>query len=384
MSFWDPPPPPKTKLGVYRTLSPLAGVHVSPLQLGAMSIGDKWGAMGMGEMDKASSFKLLDAYFDNGGNFIDTANNYQDETSERFVGEWAERRAIRDQLVIATKYTTNFKARQDAYAQKVNFTGNNVKSMHISVEASLKKLRTSYIDILYVHWWDWDTSVEEVMNGLHNLVTQGKVLYLGVSDTPAWVVAQANQYARDHGKTPFVIYQGAWNVLERSFEREIIPMARALGLALAPWNVLASGKFRTDAEEEQRRATGEKGRTLLDPEWERNESEKKMSHALEKVAAEVGTESITAVAIAYVLAKVPYCFPIIGGRKIAHLMSNIEALDLTLSPEQLEFLEGVVPFDAGFPTSIIGDGTKGTSPGLNTAAHFAKVPLPEAVCPAKK
>ncbi|KAJ7983118.1 NADP-dependent oxidoreductase domain-containing protein [Mycena polygramma] len=383
MSFWAPPPPPKTKLGVYRTLSPLAGVHVSPLQLGAMSIGDKWGSIGMGEMDKESSFKLLDAYFDNGGNFIDTANNYQDETSEKFVGEWAEKRDIRDQLVIATKYTTNFKARQDAYAQKVNFTGNNVKSMHISVEASLKKLRTSYIDILYVHWWDWDTSVEEVMNGLHNLVAQGKVLYLGVSDTPAWVVAQANQYARDHGKTPFVIYQGAWNVLERSFEREIIPMARAHGLALAPWNVLAAGKFRTDAEEEQRRTTGEKGRALVNPEWERNENEKKMSHALEKVAAEVGTKSITAVAIAYVLAKVPYCFPIIGGRKVEHLMSNIEALDFTLSPEQMEFLEGVVPFDPGFPTSMIGDGTKGTSRLLNSAAHFAKVPIAEAVRPAK-
>ncbi|KAJ6506393.1 Aldo/keto reductase [Mycena vitilis] len=383
MSFWAPPPPPKTKLGVYRTLSPLAGVHVSPLQLGAMSIGDKWGSMGMGEMDKESSFKLLDAYFDNGGNFIDTANNYQDETSEKFVGEWAEKRDIRDQLVIATKYTTNFKARQDAYAQKVNFTGNNVKSMHISVEASLKKLRTSYIDILYVHWWDWDTSVEEVVNGLHNLVTQGKVLYLGVSDTPAWVVAQANQYARDQGKTPFVIYQGAWNVLERSFEREIIPMARAHGLALAPWNVLASGKFRTDAEEEQRRATGEKGRALVNPEWERNEKEKKMSHALEKVAAEVGTKSITAVAIAYVLAKVPYCFPIIGGRKVEHLMSNIEALDFMLSPEQMEFLEGVAPFDPGFPTSMIGDGTKGTSRLLGSAAHFAKVPIAEGVRPAK-
>ncbi|KAJ7661479.1 Aldo/keto reductase [Mycena polygramma] len=384
MSFWAPPPPPKTKLGVYRTLSPLAGVHVSPLQLGGMSIGDAWDAAGMGEMDKASSFKLLDAYFDNGGNFIDTANVYQDETSEKFIGEWAEQRGIRDQLVIATKYTSSLtKARQDPPAQKVNYVGNNVKSMHISVEASLKKLRTSYIDILYVHWWDWDTSVEEVMNGLHNLVTQGKVLYLGVSDTPAWVVAQANQYARDHGKTPFVIYQGAWNVLERSFEREIIPMARAHGLALAPWNVLASGKFRTDAEEEQRRATGEKGRTLSNPNWERNENEKKMSHALEKVAAEVGTKSITAVAIAYVLAKTPYCFPIVGGRKVEHLMSNIEALDISLSPEQIEFLEGVVPFDPGFPTSMIGDGAKGPSRLLSRAAHFVKVQLVEAIRPTK-
>ncbi|KAJ7775715.1 NADP-dependent oxidoreductase domain-containing protein [Mycena maculata] len=383
MSFWQGPGDPPTKLGVYRTLSPLAGIHVSPLQLGAMSIGDKWGKMGMGEMDKESSFKLLDAYFDNGGNFIDTANNYQDETSETFIGEWAEKRNIRDQLVIATKYTTNFKARNPAIDKKVTYVGNNIKSMHISVEASLKKLRTTYIDILYVHWWDWDTGVEEVMNGLHNLVVQGKVLYLGVSDTPAWIVAQANQYARDHGKSPFIIYQGAWNVMERSFEREIIPMARAHGLALAPWNVLAGGKFRTDAEEEQRRATGEKGRTVFNPQWERNENEKIMSRALEKVAGEVGTKSITAVAIAYVMQKTPYCFPIIGGRKIEHLMSNVEALDISLSHEQIAYLESVLPYDPGFPVSMIGDGTQ-TSRLMASAAVFEKKTLLEPIRPAKK
>jgi len=382
MSFWKPPPPPATKLGHYRQLSSLAGVHVSPLQLGAMSIGDKWGPLGMGEMDKEASFKLLDAYYDKGGNFIDTANNYQDESSESFVGEWAEKRGIRDQLVIATKYTTNYKARNPNVAQQVLYTGNNVKSMHISVEASLKKLRTTYIDILYMHWWDWDTSIEEVMNGLHNLVAQGKVLYLGVSDTPAWVVAQANQYAKDHGKTPFVIYQGLWNVLDRSFEREIIPMARAHGLALAPWNVVGGGKFRTDAEEEQRRATGEKGRTTFNPEWERNENEKKISRALEKVAGEVGTKSITAVAIAYVMQKVPFVFPIIGGRKIEHLESNIEALDISLSPEQIAYLESVVPFDPGFPVAMIGDGTKPNNL-LGAAGHFSKQPLLEPIRPTK-
>ncbi|KAJ7443187.1 NADP-dependent oxidoreductase domain-containing protein [Mycena galericulata] len=382
MSFWEPAPTPPTKLGVYRTLSPLAGIHVSPLQLGAMSIGDKWEPLGMGSMNKESSFKLLDAYFDNGGNFIDTANSYQDESSESFIGEWAEQRGIRDQLVIATKYTSNFKSRNPSVSKKVTYVGNNAKSMHISVEASLKKLRTTYIDILYVHWWDWDTGIEEVMNGFHNLVVQGKVLYLGVSDTPAWVVSQANQYARDHGKSPFVIYQGAWNVMERSFEREIIPMARAHGLALAPWNVLARGKLRTDAEEEQRRTTGEKGRTLTNPDWERNENEKKMSHALEKVANEVGTKSITAVAIAYVMQKVPYCFPIIGGRKIEHLLSNIEALDISLSAEQIEFLENVFPFDAGFPNVMIGDGSK-HSALIASAAAFEKQPALQAIRPAQ-
>ena len=251
------------------------------------------------------------------------------------------------------KYSTNYKRADQDLMTKVNYLGNSAKSLKVSVEASLKKLRTSYIDILYLHWWDWNTSIEEVMDHLHHLVAQGKVLYLGISDSPAWVVSAANQYAKDHGKTPFVIYQGAWNVMERSFEREIIPMARMLGLALAPWNVLGGGNFRTDAEEAKRLATGEKGRVTFRPDWLRNENEKKMSAALEKVAKEVGTEHITAVAIAYVMQKTPYVFPIIGGRKIEHLMANIEALKISLSAGQIEYIESVLPFDPGFPVNFI-------------------------------
>ncbi len=130
------------------------------------------------------------------------------------------------------------------------------------------------------------------MDNLHNLVVSGKVLYLGISDTPAWIVCLANQYAKDHGKTPFVIYQGLWNVLDRSFEREIIPMARAQGMALAPWGVLASGKLRSDEEEQKRKETGEGGRSFSGP-WERNEDEIKMSRALQKVATDVGAKSLT-------------------------------------------------------------------------------------------
>ncbi|PPQ78310.1 hypothetical protein CVT25_011681 [Psilocybe cyanescens] len=373
--FWQPTPPAKTGLGVYRVLSPNAGVRVSPIQLGAMSIGDKWDKLGMGSMDKESSFKLLDAYFDNGGNFIDTANNYQDESSEEFVGEWAEKRGIRDQLFIATKYTTNFKARNDSIEQKILYLGNNTKSMHLSVGASLKKLRTTYIDLLYVHWWDWDTSVEEVMRSLHTLVLQGKVLYLGVSDTPAWIVAKANQYAKDHALTPFIIYQGAWNIMQRSFEREIIPMARSEGLALAPWNVLAGGKIRTDEEEEKRRQTGENGRTILNDAWERTEKEKTVCKALEKVAGEVGAKHITAVAIAYLMQKTPYVFPIIGGRKVEHLLANAEALTISLSDEQIKYLESVVDFDPGFPASMIGDGSTITGFISSTAPTGARIRL---------
>ncbi|OAX42631.1 Aldo/keto reductase [Rhizopogon vinicolor AM-OR11-026] len=372
-TFWTPLPKPSSRLSRYRALSPNAGVHVSPLQLGAMSIGDKWEKFGMGSMDKASSFKLLDAFYEAGGNFIDTANNYQDQSSEEIIGEWAEQRGMRDQLVIATKYTTNYQRGNDSM-RHVTYTGNNLKSMHISVDASLKKLRTSYIDILYVHWWDWDTSVEEVMNGLHVLVQQGKVLYLGISDSPAWVVAKANQYARDHGKSPFVIYQGAWNIMSRAFERDIIPMARSEGLALAPWNL------RTDEEEERRRQTGEKGRTLSNPNWERNETEKAMSAALENVAKEVGAKHITAVAIAYLMQKTPYVFPIIGGRKVEQLEANLESLAITLTTEHMKYLESIVPFDPGFPHSMIGDGTD-YNYLMKSAAYLEKQPAVQPIVP---
>jgi len=383
MGLWDPPPPPPTLLGRHRPLSTLAGVHVSPICLGAMSIGDKWAEYGMGAMDKEGSFKLLDAFYEAGGNFIDTANNYQEESSEEFIGEWMEARGIRDQIVLATKYTTNFKISDKSVTQMSNYSGNNMKALHISVDASLKKLRTSYIDILYVHWWDWTCGVEEIMNGLNHLVAAGKVLYLGISDTPAWIVSRANMYARQTGKTPFSIYQGAWSILQRDFERDIIPMARSEGMALAPWNVLAAGKIRTDEEEQRRRETGEKGREIFRPGWERTPEEREVCLALEEVAKQVGTKNISAVAIAYVMQKTPYVFPIIGGRKVEHLMSNIEALSIALTPEQVAYLEGVRPFDIGFPMNFVGDGTK---PGFlrSSAGHFDMWPLPQAIRPTAK
>ncbi|KAF8978449.1 NADP-dependent oxidoreductase domain-containing protein [Cyathus striatus] len=381
--LFAPAAPPPSKLGRYRLLSPTAGVHVSPLQLGGASIGDKWGDVGIGACSKEDSFKLLDAYFDNGGNFIDTANLYQDEASELFIGEWAEKRGIRDQLFLATKYTSNYKGRDPSIQQKILFVGNSAKSLNMSLNASLKKLRTTYIDLFYVHLWDFVTSVEEVMRALHTVVLQGKVLYLGISDTPAWVVAKANQYARDHGLTPFSVYQGAWNILDRSFEREIIPMARDQGMALAPWNVLAGGNLRTDAEEERRRQTGEKGHTFRGPDWERSEVEKAGSRALEKVANEVGAKSISSVAIAYVMQKAPYVFPIIGGKKVEQLLANVEALDISLSAEQIRYLESVVPFEPGFPHYMTGNGTE-YSIYLTASGNIDRVSLPQPIHPVTK
>ncbi|KAH8825573.1 NADP-dependent oxidoreductase domain-containing protein [Flagelloscypha sp. PMI_526] len=372
--FFAPLPAPESPLAHWRLLSPNASIHVSPLQLGAMSIGDKWEQIGMGSMNKDSSFELLDAFFAAGGNFIDTANNYQDETSEKFVGEWMESRGIRDQIVVATKYTSAWKRRDPSIQQKVFYTGNSAKALHISVEASLKKLRTDYIDILYVHWWDYATTVREVMDSLHTLVTARKVLYLGISDAPAWVVSQCNEYALQTHKTPFVIYQGAWNVLSRDFERDIIPMARAHGMALAPWNVLAAGKFRSSKEEREREESGEGGRKFLG-DWRKGDSEKKVTDKLEEIAKEFGDDvDPTAVAIAYVMHKAPYVFPIIGGRKVAHLKSNIKALEIALTKEHIAALESLTPFNPGFPHFLIGNGSD-YSPTWKSTVYTAPKPV---------
>ena len=324
-----------------------------PLILGGMSIGDAWSGA-MGSMNKERAFELLDAFYEAGGNFIDTANNYQNEQSEAWIGEWMVSRKLRDQIVIATKFTTDYKKYEVGGGKSANYCGNHKRSLHVSVRGSLRKLQTDWIDILYVHWWDYMSSIEEVMDSLHILVQQGKVLYLGVSDTPAWVVSAANYYAQSHGKTPFSIYQGKWNLLNRDFEREIIPMARHFGMALAPWDVMGGGRFQSRKAMEERKKNGEGLRTFVGSP-DQTDAEKKISEALSKVAEEHGIESVTAIAIAYVRSKAKKVFPLVGGRKIEHLKQNIEALSIKLTPEQIEYLESIVPFDVGFPTNFIGD-----------------------------
>lgn len=374
--IWAPAPEPTTELGRYRVLSCTAGIRVSPLQLGAMSIGNAW-AETMGSMSKDESFKLLDAFVAAGGNFIDTANNYQDEQSEAWIGEWMAKRKNRDQLVISTKFTTDFRSHKLGKGNAPNHCGNHKRSLHMSVRDSLKKLQTDWIDILYLHWWDQTTSIEEVMDSLQILVEQGKVLYLGISDTPAWVVSAANSYARAHGKTPFSIYQGRWNVMLRDFEREIIPMARHFGMALAPWDVMGGGKFKTKEEIERRKAQGQGLRSMLNA--EQSGEEAAMSAALEKVANEHKIKSLTAVALAYVMAKAPNVFPLVGGRKVEHLKENIQALNIRLTAEQIEYLESQKPFDVGFPSNFIGPDPKVTGKAsfllaANASYSFVKSP----------
>lgn len=349
--LFAPAPEPATPLGRYRILSSTAGVRVSPLQLGGMSIGDAWNGF-MGSMDKEQSFKLLDAFVEAGGNFIDTANNYQNEQSEAWIGEWMAARNNRDQMVIATKFTTDYRSYALGKGKTPNSCGNHKRSMFLSVRDSLKKLQTDFIDILYLHWWDHTTSIEEIMDSLHILVEQGKVMYLGISDTPAWVVSAANAYARAHGKTPFSIYQGRWNVMRRDFERDILPMTRYYGMALAPWDVLGSGHFQTAKQLAEREKKGEGLRSMLGQ--GQSEEERQISEALATVAAEHGIESVTAIALAYVLCKAPNVFPLVGGRKVEHLKDNIQALSIRLTKKQIEFLEAARPFDEGFPNNFIG------------------------------
>lgn len=210
------------------------------------------------------------------------------------------------------------------------------------------------------------------MDSLHILVQQGKVLYLGISDTPAWIVAAANTYARENGKTQFSVYQGRWNIMARDFERDIIPMARHFGMALAPWDVVGGGKFQSKKQIEERKKQGEGLRSFMGP--DQTEQQVKVSAALEKVANEHGIESLTAVALAYVMQKTPNVFPIIGGRKVEHLKDNIQALSLKLSDEQIKYLENQTEFDVGFPGNFIGHDPKWTgqeSTLLNMAARMS-------------
>ncbi|KAL2256051.1 hypothetical protein VTK26DRAFT_2265 [Humicola hyalothermophila] len=341
-----PAPPPKSLLGRYRLLAPNASVRVSPLCLGAMNFGDAWASY-MGACDEKTTEEILDYFFEHGGNFIDTANNYQFEESEKRIGAWMKKRNNRDQMVIATKYTTNYQAVDGQPAKKdilVNFSGNGSKSLHVSVEDSLRKLQTDYIDLLYVHWWDFSASIPEVMHSLNHLVASGKVLYLGVSDTPAWVVSKANEYARCHGLRPFSVYQGRWSAARRDLEREIIPMCRAEGMAIAPWGALGGGAFKT---EEQRAAAAGQGRAVpATPE------EIAVSKALEAVAKRRGTH-VTSIAQAYVMSKANYVFPIVGCRTLEHLKGNIEALSIKLSDEDIREIEAAIPFDLGFPGNFL-------------------------------
>jgi len=223
------------------------------------------------------------------------------------------------------------------------------------------------------------------MQSLNHLVAQGKVLYLGISDTPAWVVAKANQYARDHNLRQFSVYQGKWSAADRDFERDIIPMVRDEGMSLAPWGALGQGQFLTEAD----RKTKEGGRQN-----KASDDALKVSAALEAISKRRGDVPLTSLALAYVMKKYPYVYPIVGGRKIDHLKGNIEALEVELSDEEIQEIDGATDFQVGFPMNFIfefGGGQKyktdmnGKNVGLlRAAANLDTVDYPKPIKPHKE
>ncbi|KIW01869.1 uncharacterized protein PV09_06718 [Verruconis gallopava] len=381
--MFAPKPKPKTALGYHRVLAPVAGVRVSPLCLGAMNFGENWKQY-MGECTKETAFEMMDYFFENGGNFIDTSNNYQGEESEEWIGEWMASRKNREQMVIATKYTTCYPNPTGPNPPKLtaNYQGQHAKSLKVSVEASLRKLQTDYIDLLYIHWWDFTTSIPEIMQSLNHLVAQGKVLYLGISDTPAWVVSKANQYARDHNLRQFSVYQGKWSAADRDFERDIIPMCRDEGMAIAPWGALGQGQFLTEADRKSKQGGRQNQAT---------ENHIKVSGALEAISKRRNNVPLTSLALAYVMHKYPWVYPIVGGRKIDHLKGNIEALRLELSKEEIEEIDNATDFKVGFPMDFLfefggaqkyrTDMTGSDVALLKSAANLDTVPWPAPIKP---
>jgi aryl-alcohol dehydrogenase-like predicted oxidoreductase len=325
----------------YRLLG-RSGLRVSPLALGTMTFGADWGW----GADDAEARRLFDAYVGSGGNFIDTANNYTDGTSERLVGEFASGR--RDQLVIATKYTC-WTRRGDP-----NSGGNHRKSMIRSVESSLRRLRTDYIDLLYLHLWDGTTPVEEIMRGLDDLVRSGKVLYVGISDTPAWQVSRMQTLAELRGWAPLVALEVEYSLIERTSERDLLPMAREMGLGVLPWAALAkgvlTGKYtRADLDRPDPTQTR---KNLAAAAGVLSERGLTIAEAVCEIAAEIG-HTPSQVALAWTLRNPAVTAPIVGARTLPQLEDNLGALEVTLTSEQLAALENASGIDLGFPHELL-------------------------------
>jgi aryl-alcohol dehydrogenase-like predicted oxidoreductase len=316
-----------------------SGLRVSEAALGTMTFGDAhgWGS----EKDEAR--KVYDAFREAGGNFIDTANFYTNGTSESFLGEFIQ--GQRQSIVMATKYTLA------APGTDPNAAGNQRKNMMQSVEASLKRLRTDYIDLYWVHMWDQITPVEEVMRGLDDLVRAGKVLYVGISDAPAWWIAQANTLAHLRGWSPFIGLQIEYNLIERTVERELIPMAKALNLGLTAWSPLSNGvltgKYHGHGSSEPGRMSVEMMKLFM-PEPQRTD---RIVTAIKTVSDQTG-RSMAQVALAWLRNRSVPVIPIIGARKLSQLQDNLASFDLTLSADQLKTLDEASRIELGFPYGI--------------------------------
>jgi aryl-alcohol dehydrogenase-like predicted oxidoreductase len=312
-----------------------SGLRVSELALGTMTFGTDWGW----GADRDECRRMFDAYAEAGGNFVDTASNYTDGSSERIVGELVA--GDRDHWVLATKYTLS--GRRD----DPNAGGNHRKNLVRTLEGSLGRLGTDRVDLLWVHMWDGMTPVEEVVRALDDLVRAGKVLYVGVSDTPAWVVARAVTLAELRGWAPFTGLQVPWSLADRAVERELLPMAAALDLAVTPWGLLEGGEL-----------TGKYLSALDGPARSRPEDVSRRVNELAAevvaVAGELGRPAAQ-VAINWVRQQDFGCpvVPILGARSAGQLRDDLGCLDFTLAPEQLARLAAASGFRLGFPRSFL-------------------------------
>jgi aryl-alcohol dehydrogenase-like predicted oxidoreductase len=321
-----------------------SGLRVSELCLGAMTFGEDWGWGSARE----ESRQIFDAFMEAGGNFVDTANIYTMGTSEEFLGEFIA--AERERVVLATKYTNTVKQGDP------NSGGNHRKSMVQSVEASLRRLKTDYIDLFWLHIWDGMTPIEEVMRAFDDLVRAGKILYAGVSDAPAWWVARANTLAELRGWTPFVGLQIEYSLVERTVERELLPMARALDIGVTAWSPLASGLLTGKYNKPAAEATSEADAPRLDQTMgsgfvERSERNLGIAAEVVRIAEETG-RSPAQVALNWVRAK--GTIPIIGARRLSQFKDNLASLDFALADEHVRRLDEVSAIEPGFPHEFYG------------------------------
>ncbi len=319
-----------------------SGLKVSELALGTMTFGEDWGW----GASKEQSAKMFDAFADQGGNFIDTAETYTNGTSEQFVGEFIK--SDRNRFVVATKYSLNDNPSDP------NSGGNHRKSMVQALERSLDRLDTDYIDVYFVHAWDGLTPLEEVMRALDDQVRLGKILYVGFSDAPAWVVSRANTMAQLRGWTPFTSIQVQYNLVERSAERELLPMAQALGIAVTVWSPLAggllTGKYNAPTSEPKRWVQESPMSSAYV-----NDRNLKIAKAAIDIAHEIN-HSPSQVAINWIRQKKAQAelIPIIAGRNVGQFMDDMNCLSFELSPEHMKRLDDVSAIPLGFPHDFLG------------------------------
>ena len=319
----------------YRLLG-RSGLRVSELCLGTMTFGEDWG---WGSNEKASR-EIFDLFVEAGGNFVDTADGYTNGTSEKMLGEFVG--AERSRFVVATKYSFN------ARPGDPNAGGNHRKNMVQAVEGSLKRLGLEYVDLYIVHAWDELTPIEEVMRGLDDLVRAGKILYAGVSNLPAWLISSANVLAEMRGWTPFINMQIEYSLIERTAERELLPMSRALDVGVTAWSPLASGilsgKYTSVKKNEPKRLEKAEFKPLSD----RNLN---IARAVQKIADVLG-RSPAQVALNWVRQR-DNIIPIIGARTMEQLRDNMACLEFTLSPPEMQVLDEASKIEMGYPHDFL-------------------------------